>query len=110
MEYKKFIMDGIGGKNPMTDVIGQNILGNNKFLCEVSEIASLPKDIEHLQRIQKNMEKPDLNGIISGSTSAKQTVLQVLNAHIKHGYSISKIADFLGIDRKNVTKVIKMTR
>jgi putative transposase len=107
--YRKFILDGIGGKNPIIEVSGQNILGNEQFVNEVSEIASIPRDLDHLQKIGRALRRPSLVELLSGLSSAKTKKSQITDAHWQHRYSMTEIADTLGIHRSTVSKMLKMT-
>lgn len=106
-KYSHFVLDGIRVKNPMSEVIGQNILGNEHFVRRASKMTSKPKDIEHLQNIQRLLERPALNDIISVSAPLKTRNMQIAEAHVKHGYSMAAIAKLLGADRSTICRVVK---
>jgi putative transposase len=106
-DYKKFVMDGIGGKNPMTEVFGQNILGNEQFIREVCKVASMTRDIEHLQKLIKIMGRPSLIEIITGSSTVSSNIPLIVNANSQYGYSITEIADFLGVHQSYLSRLIK---
>ncbi len=68
-------------------------------------------EIKEIPRVQRYATRPTITNIFKGKILGKQTRdKQMYKAHIKHGYTLKEIADYLGVHYTTVNKAIKNKR
>jgi hypothetical protein len=106
--YKEFVMEGFGKKSPWNELKGQILLGDEKFIEEFKDILSGKEQIKEIPRRQRYVSRQTLQQIFKGTKNKADRNGQIYNAHVRFGYSLKEIADYLRIHYTTVSKVVKM--
>ena len=87
---------------------GQILLGDEKFIEEFKDILSGKEQIKEIPRRQRYVIRQTLQQIFKGTKNKADRNGQIYNAHVRFGYSLKEIADYLRIHYTTVSKVVKM--
>ena len=108
--YKQFVMEGYGVEFPHDELIGQVILGSEKFLKEVNVHIgeeNLSK-LKEIPREQRYSSRPILEEIFQkemiGGKSRDEIILRVYN---EYDFTMKEIGDFLGMHYSTVSLAVK---
>lgn len=108
-QYRKFVKEGINRKSPWGELQGQILLGENSFVEKFKDLLRDKEAIKEIPRQQRYAFRPNLKEVFKkqGSGGKKGRNYGIYDAHIKYGYSLKEIADYLGIHYTTVSKAIK---
>jgi REP element-mobilizing transposase RayT len=109
-DYSQFVVEGIGKKPSWGDSEGSILLGDNRFLREVIPLVSDRACAGQLARLEQVANRPPLEQLLQSSVRNRLAVSAIKNAHIKHGYHLRDIANFLGVDPSTLTRAINQNR
>lgn len=110
-KYRQFVCDGMDEPEaPWEKLTGQLILGSEKFVERVRELLGDKDQIKEIPRLQRLAGRPALDVLFPvGKYLAKNMRNPVIyEAHVRHGYTLKQIAEFLGIHYTTVSKVVKV--
>jgi putative transposase len=108
LRYKNFVLNGLGEKFPWDEVKAEKILGDEKFVEEIMNGRLNESQYNHVERINRMLQRPSLGSIFSGSNFHKPTRnKRIAVAHMDYGYRIKEIALFLGVDQSTVGRAIR---
>ncbi len=107
MIYKEFVLSGIEKESPWKDLKGRVILGKDSFIQKIEIYLKKKKKIKEIPRIERFATRPNLSEILSKTKDRKQRNEKIYTAHIKYGYTLKEIADYLDIHYSTVSKIIK---
>jgi len=107
MIYKEFVLSGIEKEFPWKDLKGRVILGKDSFIQKIEIYLKKKKKIKEIPRIERFATRPNLSEILSKTKDRKQRNEKIYTAHIKYGYTLKEIADYLDIHYSTVSKIIK---
>ena len=107
--YKRFVREGINRQSPWGELQGQILLGGNSFVQKFKDLLENKEAVKEIPRQQRYAGRPNLKEIFKGKSSGgkKGRNKAINDAHIKHGYTLKEIADYLGIHYTTVSKGIK---
>ena len=106
--YKEFVESGAGEERIWKNVKGQSILGEDDFVESLIKHVKGYEEIKEIPKSQRYVSRPKLAEILSKRTVDKKKRNKYLHtAHIKYGYKLKEIADYLGIHYTTVSKAIK---
>jgi REP element-mobilizing transposase RayT len=106
--YKEFVLSGVKEESPWRNLKGQILLGEEGFIEKFKDLLAQKEEIKEIPRKQRYASRPAISDIFKEKILDKQTRdRQIYKAHIKHGYSLKEIADYLGVHYTTVSKVIK---
>jgi len=105
--YEEFVLAGIGKEAPWKDLKGRIILGKDNFVEKIKAYLEERKEIEEIPKIERFAMRKGLNEIFSGIREKKERDKQIYTAHIKYGYTLKEIANYLGIHYSTVSKALK---
>lgn len=111
-EYRQFVNLEIGKKTIWTDLKGQAILGEDKFVDSLIEHLRKHKDIPDIPKSQRYVNRPSLEKIFSEEIlrdKAKRDK-KMTEAVEKYGYLQCEIADHLGMYFTSVSRIMKRER
>lgn len=111
-EYRQFVNLEIGKKTIWTDLKGQAILGEDKFVDSLIEHLRKHKDIPDIPKSQRYVNRPSLEKIFSEEIlrdKAKRDK-KMTEAVEKYGYLQCEIADHIGMYFTSVSRIMKRER
>jgi REP element-mobilizing transposase RayT len=107
-QYKEFVLSGIKEESPWKNLKGQVLLGEEGFIDKFKELLIKKEEIKEIPRIQRYAGRPAIADIFKEKTLGKQTRdKQIYRAHIKYGYTLKEIADYLGVHYTTISKAIR---
>lgn len=103
-------MDGVRGcASPWGSLKGQLILGTEACVSSAQESIGRKEEIPEIPRLQRHVGRPGLERLFpAGEVRSKgERNTAIVEAHLKHGYSLKEIGDHLEIHYTSVSKIIK---
>lgn len=106
--YKAFVMEVGHKESPWGDLQGQIILGEKEFADKFKELLADKEQIKEIPRPQRYVNRPALSEIFKEGKAKDKSKrnLHIHTAHIKFGYTLKEIADYLGIHYTTVSKTL----
>lgn len=107
-QYKEFVKSGIKEESPWKNLKGQILLGGEGFIEKFKDLLAQKEEIKEIPRMQRYATRPTIADIFKEKILNEQTRDKRMHmAHIKHGYTLKEIADYLGVHYTTVSKAIK---
>jgi len=108
-QYKEFVMAGIKERAPWKNLKGQILLGGEGFIKKFRELLSGSEEIKEIPRHQRYLGRPELVEIFREVNKRNRKIInkEIYRAHMKFGYTLKEIADYLDIHYTTVSKAIK---
>lgn len=108
--FQRFVQNGIDDPNSIwDDVKGQILLGSQTWVASFQDILEDNKNRLEVPRKQRLASRAPLEEIIFPRENPKRNRL-IYKAHVKYGYTLKEIADFLDIHYTTVSKIVKQTK
>lgn len=110
IKYRQFVKDGMAEKDaPWEKLKGQVILGGDMFIEQVREFLGGKEQFTEIPRLQRTVGRPLLEVLFpAGNQSTRsERNSMILEAHVKHGYTLKEIAEHLDVHYTTISKVIK---
>ncbi len=106
--YKEFVIAGIKEAFPWGELQGQILLGGEGFIEKIKGLITEKEDIKEVPRLQRYAGRPLLSEIFEEEKTKDKNRRnkEIYNAHMKFGYTLKEIADYLGIHYTTVSKKI----
>lgn len=108
-QYAEFVKSGIIKGKPWDDLKGQILLGEEDFITRFKGLLADKKEIKEIPRLQRYVGRPELAKLFkkkdTGDRGRREDV--IYHAHVKYGYTLKEIADYLRIHYTTVSKIIK---
>ncbi|MDA2919391.1 transposase [Desulfobacterota bacterium AH_259_B03_O07] len=104
--YRKFVKEGVGKASPLKNVRGQVLLGDEKFL---KKLMPLLKDRIKERGIKRELDlkRPSLDQLFKTTNLSKaRRDKKIKEAHIKHGYTLTEIADKVNLHYSTLSRII----
>jgi putative transposase len=105
--YRRFVKEGIGINSPWEELQGQIILGGETFIEKYKDFLHDKKQIKEIPRIQRYLNRPKLADLFSMGYRKAERNKRIHAAHVKYGYRLNEIAEYMGIHYSTVSKAIK---
>jgi hypothetical protein len=105
--YKKFVMLGIEKEAPWRDLRGRMILGKEEFVEKIKDLLKEKEEIKEIPIIERFAARPALTSVFGETGDRYERDSNIYVAHIKYGYSLKAIGDFLGIHYSTASKALK---
>lgn len=107
--YKEFVQEGIKKKaSPWEELQGQILLGDEKFIEEFRDILSGKEQIKEIPRNQRYVGRPTLQDLFGDVKDKNARNRQIYTAHVKFGYTLKELADYLQIHYTTVSKATQI--
>jgi len=107
--YEKFVLDGIGKAFPWQALRGQIFLGRDSFIKKFEELLKEKEVLKEVPRVQRYATRPSLDDLFGGKklehNNQKDETIYV--AYVHYGYTLSEIAECLGVHYVTISRVIK---
>lgn len=105
--YAEFVKSQpIKGK-PWDDLEGQVLLGEEDFITKFKGLLADKKEIKEIPRRQRYIGRPELTKLFLKSQDRNRRKEAIYHAHIKYGYTLKEIADYLKVHYTTISKIIK---
>lgn len=110
IKYRQFVKDGMVEKEtPWEKLKGQIILGSDVFIERSREFIMGKEHFTEIPRFQRMAGRPQLDVLFPAGeqVTKKERNTRIVEAHVKHGYTLREIAVHLAIHYTTVSKVVK---
>ena len=106
--YKEFVREGIQTKSPWKEVHGQILLGEDGFIEKIRELLAGKEKIKEIPRQQRYVGRPSLSEVFEDSAGTDKVIrnTNIRIAHLRFGYTLKEIADYLGIHYTTISKAL----
>jgi REP-associated tyrosine transposase len=108
--YRKFVLAGIAGESPWKKLVGQCLLGDERFLEKLSPFLKEKAALTEIPRSQRFAVRPSLDRLLSSARSASKRDRAIAKAHLEHGYSQQEIAAHVGLHYSTVSRIVQRER
>jgi len=108
-QYREFVRAGINKKPPWDELEEQVLLGSKDFVEQFKDLLKEKECIKEIPRHQRYANRPGIKEIFvddGNFTKAKRNE-KIYEAHIKYGYTLKEVADYLGLHYATVSKVVR---
>jgi len=105
--YSKFSKEGIGASSPWQELQGQILLGEKAFIERYIKLLHGKEQIKEIPRIQRYLNRPKLMDLFCKEDEKKGRNKNIYAAHVRYGYRLNEISEYLGIHYTTVSKVLK---
>lgn len=107
-EYAKYVSWGIGQKTIWTEVRGQALLGEEKFVDKLADHLRKSKDIKEIPRSQRYAHRPTLEKLFSQAvkTSLDKRRKMIIKAVVDYGYRQSEVARYLELHYSTISRIV----
>ena len=107
-QYKQFVLSGIKKESPWKNLKGQILLGEEGFTEKFKDLLAQKEEIKEIPKTQRYVNSPAIANIFKEKILDKLIRdTRIYKAHIKHGYTLKEIADYLKVHYTTVSKAIK---
>ena len=105
-QYQNFVFSGIKAKSPLKAIRGQLFLGQDNFIDKIKHLMSGKENLKEITKKQRYLTRPPLNKILQYQD--KKSKDQAMHkAHLKYGYTLKDIAEYIGVHYTTVSRAIK---
>ena len=108
-QYREFVRAGINKKPPWDELEGQVLLGSKDFVEQFKDLLKEKENFKEIPRHQRYANRPGIKEVFADEgnfTKAKRNE-KIYEAHIKYGYTLKEVADYLGLHYATVSKVVR---
>jgi len=105
--YREFVRVGLSKKSPWDNLDGQVLLGSKNFVEQLKDLLQEKEGIKEIPRHQRFASRPTLEEIFAACLTKYIRNERIYEAHVKHGYSLMEISDFLGIHYSTISKIVR---
>lgn len=105
--YAEFVKTQSIKGTPWGGLEGQILLGEEDFIKRFKGLLSDKKEIKEIPRRQRYVGRPELSKLFIKAQNRNKTKEAIYHAHIKYGYTLKEIADYLKVHYTTISKIIK---
>jgi hypothetical protein len=105
-KYQSFVREGLHQQSPWGLLRGQVLLGDEKFVKGFKALLSDKDQVKEIPRQQRHVARPGLEELFQKRGAGKQRNKNIYAAHMKYGYKLYEIANYLQIHYTTVSKII----
>lgn len=111
IQYRLFVNNGTAAPSPWNRLNGDILLGNDAFVESRKSLLQPSQKIEEIPRRQRFAGRLSLQELWRNALShdKNQRNHLVVEAHVRFGYTMKEIAEFLDIHYTTVSKIVKAT-
>jgi putative transposase len=104
--YKKFVCEGIEKKSPFEGMGEGVVLGSEEFKGSVWEHSKKQEEEREIKISDRKVGRPSLDDLFLEIKSKKERNTSIMIARNWCGYSVTEIADYLGLSRVTVSRLL----
>jgi putative transposase len=107
--YREFVLAGIAGVNPWTELRGQIFLGEKEFIEKVKSRSASVIPQREVPISQRYAERPALSDLFLPNFHQNRATRNaaITKAFLDYGYTLKEIADHLGMHYATLSRIIK---
>lgn len=105
--YRRFVKGGMDGISPWEELQGQVLLGEEPFIDKYRDLLHSKMQVKEIPRAQRYLNRPQLSTLFPGKYEKPERDKRIHTAHVRHGYKMKEIADYLGVHYTTVSKALK---
>ena len=108
-QYRRFIKEGIDQRSPWHGLRGQIVLGDDRFVEKFKVLLADKEKVKEIPRNQRYAKRPTLSELFEADTiKTKAERNEIIHqAHIRHGYTLNRIADHVHLHYTTIIKAVK---
>lgn len=108
-QYGQFVQDGMGHPSPWHDLKGEMFLGQAGYMAQMEDHLSAMRKVREVPRVQRYADRPALSQILDQPTPGSQAERDdlIYDAYRRYGYSMTSIANELGLHNSTISRIIK---
>jgi len=109
-KYGQFVREEMEHKDALWEKLkGQVILGSDIFIERMRGFLDGKGQMSEIPRPQRFVGRPGLEALFppGDRLTKKERNLVIFDAHVRHGYTLKEIAEYLNIHYTTVSKVIQ---
>lgn len=108
-QYRRFVLAGIDEPSPLLKIKAQCLLGSSTFVESFITALKAKAHPHHNSYTHAHLDRPLLEKLfVPQALKGKQNRNRAIaSAHLKYGYSLSEIGNFLGLHYSTVSKIAK---
>lgn len=106
IRYRAFVRAGLKAKTPWKEVRGQLYLGDENFIDKIKKLIRGKETLKEIPRMQRYITKPLLGDILKYKDK-KTRDNAIFEAHIRYGYTLKDIAEYIGVHYATVSRAVK---
>lgn len=72
-------------------------VGGGEFVVKLKDVLENKKQVKEIPRLQRYVNRPSLEGIFRKQETKAQRGINMNAAHLRYGYTLKEIADYLRI-------------
>jgi REP element-mobilizing transposase RayT len=103
-KYMEFVKAGEPGAKIWDNVAGQILLGSEGFVEKMRKMLAEKENLSEIPRAQRLSGRPAIEQIFQRADHRLQAAYE---AHVKYGYRLKEIGDYLGAHYATVSKMVK---
>jgi putative transposase len=105
-KYASFVREGLHQQSPWNLLRGQVLLGEEKFVKGFKALLSDKDQVKEIPRQQRHVARPGLEELFQKKGAGQRRNKNIYAAHMKYGYKLYEIANYLQIHYTTVSKII----
>lgn len=111
-KYREFVQAGVPGESPWQKLRGQILMGPEGFVAKMRPVLKRKAALREIPREQRFASRPEIKVALPlGELQSKLRRDRAIKvAHLKYGYTLSKIGSHLGLHYTTVSKVVNQAR
>ena len=106
--YRRFVAAGVGEASPWQERKAQTIVGGREFIEKLSPALRDKSNIAEIPRRERYAHRPALEELFGGDNVKGRAGRNeaIVAAHIEYGYTLTEIAQQLGLHYTTISKVV----
>jgi REP element-mobilizing transposase RayT len=110
--YRGFVREGLRARSPWTELKGQALLGDERFIKKVERFLKRQEALKEIPREQRYATRPPLDDLLRSVADRRRGQRwrrdkAMRECHVRYGYTMKEIADRLGLHYTAVSRGIK---
>jgi hypothetical protein len=101
---------GVGGETIHDKVVGQSLLGTEKFVERLIGRVRGREEIKEIPKRQRYLGRPPLKELFAAEGSRERRNKNIARAVLRHGYSQMEVARHIGVHYSTISRIVKMSR
>lgn len=107
--FSKYVMSGIGSHDPFSDMKDPFVLGSDEYIGKVWKEAGETKQFLYASRDSRFIDRPSLSELFACCSNKEMRNSLISVARNELGYTMSEIAEEVGLHRTSVSEIVKKT-
>lgn len=105
--YAAFVVEGVVGFSPWSELKGQTLLGGEKFIQQMVPLLQEQASVREVPKRQRLIHRPTLEQLFTDIQTKLERNVSMSQAYLEYGYTQSEIASALKLHYGTVSRIIK---